>query len=310
MTAGLTPTIHILGAGRTAGTLARAWIDNGVARVGLILNRSYASAAAAAEQIGAGRPVTSWETEFNRYMLDSNGSPQWILLGVPDGDMAAVVTRLTEWLQETPQMPTLAFHLSGQLSNEVLMPLQRHGMAVASVHPVLAFAQPETARRQLTDSHCMISANADIQPMLERLFSGIGMRCIAAPPTIDKAVYHAAMVSASNFTCALQYMAVNLARQAGLPEREALQLLTGLSRHSLSTIAEHGSLDALTGPVERGDIAATRRLLSAIESLPEVQSASLRSLSEIVLEMAKAKGSIDPEQAAELAELLESSERT
>jgi len=142
------------------------------------------------------------------------------------------------------------------------------------------------------------------QQRLQQLFTGIGMRCVIAPADMDKTSYHAAMVCASNFTCALQYMASNLAHQAGLSEQDARQLLINLSQHSLDSIAIDGPLNALTGPIERGDVDATKQWLSALTGLPEQQANALRSLANVVLDMAKAKQSTSTSQIDAMTELL------
>ncbi len=301
------PRIHILGAGRAGTTLAQAWVEAGTADIGLVMNRRYDSAVSAVRRIGAGYPVKSWVPAFGEFIAAHKEQPDWIMLAVPDGDLAVVAETLAQGLNESIK-PVLVFHISGQLDNQVLMPLFEQGIATASAHPVLAFSQADTARQQLLDSYCLLAADVETQPQLQRLFSGIGMRCVIAPSDLDKTAYHAAMVCASNFTCALQYLAANLAQQAGLPAESALELLTNLSQHSLEGIAEHGPLDALTGPIERGDSGATRQLLSVIKRLPKQQSASLMALARTVLEMAQTKQSINHKQASQITELLDASE--
>ena len=53
----MTPRLHLLGAGRTARTLARLWQEAGVLRIGQVRNRSLDSALRAVAWIGQGRAV-------------------------------------------------------------------------------------------------------------------------------------------------------------------------------------------------------------------------------------------------------------
>lgn len=286
-------------------TLARAWHDAGLIDIGLIMNRSQESAEQASQSIGAGVPISDWVPAFQQAIEKFADQQHWIMLAVPDGDLAEVASNLADWLEGIRQ-PVLVFHISGQLDNQVLSVLAGRGIAIASAHPVLAFARPETARQQLHGSYCMISTDAgDIGDELEALFSGIGMHCLQASADMDKATYHAAMVCASNFTCALQYLAGQLAEQAGLSAEDSGRLLVDLSQKSLSAIQQHGALQALTGPVERGDIQATGRLLKSISQLPKQQAATLNSVAAIVVEMAENKNSINQEQAITLRQLLD-----
>lgn len=302
--------IHILGAGRAGATLARAWHIATLADIGVLVNRSLESAESAADSIGAGVAAAQWLPAFGEQISAFPEQAHWIMLAVPDGVLAevahALANRLADNLVRNPDtQPVLAFHISGQLDNQVLEPLARQGIATASAHPVLAFAQPKTALQQLPGSHCLISAEHDHFPALEALFSGIGMHCVAAPPGLDKSMYHAATVCASNFTCALQYLAGELAQQAGLPEDSARPLLASLSQRSLESVAEHGPLPALTGPIERGDAAAVERMLKAIGQLPEQQADGLRALAAVTMAMAREKGGIDAAQLSALRNLLD-----
>ncbi len=286
-------------------TLARAWHDADLIDIGLIMNRSLESAEQASQNIGAGVPTIDWVPAFQKLAEKSVDQQHWVMLAVPDGDLLDVAGKLADWL-EGIQQPALVFHISGQLDNQVLSALAKRGIAIASAHPILAFAQPETALQQLHGSYCMISANVGaIGDELEALFSGIGMHCLQAPADLDKAAYHAAMVCASNFTCALQYLAGQLAEQAGLSAEDSRQLLVDLSQKSLSAVQQHGALQALTGPVERGDTQATGRLLKSIDQLPEQQAAALNSVAAIVVEMAENKNSISQAQAIALRQLLD-----
>ncbi len=294
----------MVGAGRAGTTLAQAWQHAGLADTGVVLNRSTDSAAKAVGQIGAGQAVSSWPVAlFAASPADSEDpSADWIMLAVPDGELPDVAAMLARALQAGDQ-PALVFHISGQLDNSVLAPLAEQGILTASAHPVLAFAQPDTARQQLPHSHCLLVAEDQAYQWLEYLFAGLGMDCIRAPENLNKAQYHAAMVCASNFTCALQYLAENLAGQAGLSIGSARQLLTNLCQHSLTSVARHGPLMALTGPIERGDLIATERLLQAWQVLPDSQSDTLIALAATVADMGQAKSSLDASQRTALQKL-------
>lgn len=295
--------MHLLGAGRAGATLAHAWQQQGLADIGLIRNRSETSAQAAAERIGAGTPVTQWMPAFAEQYDRHPDQSHWVMLAVPDGHLADAAGELSGWLIDAPR-PALAFHISGQLDNGALAALAQQDIVTASAHPVLAFAQPDTAYAQLRGSYCVISAGEAVYPPLAALFEGIGMQCLGAPPELDKSAYHAAMVCASNFTCALQYLAAALTQQAGLPADSARRLLTDLSQRTLASIAEHGPLAALTGPIERGDEHATRRWLRTLDALPAAQRDCLRALAGTVVQMAQDKHSISDDQATALRQLL------
>jgi predicted short-subunit dehydrogenase-like oxidoreductase (DUF2520 family) len=238
--------LHLLGAGRTARTLARLWHEAGVLEIGQVCNRSLDSARAAVDWIGAGTPV---------HRFEALAEADWMLLGVPDSAIAACVQR---GLPRT----ALAFHLSGAESSAVL---RTAAASVASVHPVCAFADPELALRQFAGRYAVGEGDRAALDRLLPCFEAIGARTIRFEPS-DKRLYHAAMISASNFLCTIDQLAEDLAVAGGVPPEQARLLLSTLQTGALETIAQRGGAASLTGPIERGDLATCEAMMSRIRA--------------------------------------------
>jgi predicted short-subunit dehydrogenase-like oxidoreductase (DUF2520 family) len=238
------PRLHILGAGRAARTLARLWRDSGVLDIGQVRNRSLASAEQAADWIGAGTAVERF-ADVDR--------DDWIMLGVPDSQLARSVT------EGVPRV-ALAFHLSGAESSRVL-----EGIAgsVAAVHPVCAFAEPDLALGQFPGRFAVGEGDEAALDRLLPCFEAIGARAFRFAPK-DKRLYHAAMISASNFLCTLDQLAEDLAVASGLEAAQARHLITSLQMGALETIADRGGCEALTGPIERGDFETCEAMMMHI----------------------------------------------
>lgn len=241
------PVLHILGCGRAARAVARRLLADGNLRPGLIGNRSLASARRAVEFIGGGQPVEQ---------LDERIAGGWLMLGLPDGLLAPTS------LPQLPATPHLVFHLSGSAEAEVLRPL---GGRVASVHPVRAFSDPALAAKNFAGTWCVAEGDEAALDRLQPVFEQAGALWLPFAAA-DKAAWHAATVTASNFLVTIHALAVRLAQQAGLPEEQAGRVLAGLQQGTLESIAALGSPQALTGPVERGDVEACRRLVQAAEN--------------------------------------------
>lgn len=238
--------LHILGAGRTARTLARLWDQAGVLEIGQVRNRSLDSAREAVQWIGSGRAVERFEDVDRK---------DWLLVGVPDSAIESAVGRGVP-------ATSLAFHLSGAESSGHLAGA---AATVAAVHPVCAFADPELALRQFPG--CFAVGEGD-EAALDRLlpcFEAIGARIMRFDPA-DKRLYHAAMISASNFLCTLDQLAEDLAVAGGLDPAQARPLIATLQAAALGTIAERGGVAALTGPIERGDVATCEAMVERIRS--------------------------------------------
>lgn len=244
----MTPLLHIAGCGRAARTLARLWNRNGNLRIGEVMNRSLASARSAVEFIGAGEPVARF---------DESIGGDWLLCGLPEGEIEPFALGLA---CRMPGQLQLAFHLSGSIPSHALSPL---GVPVAAVHPVRPFADPERAANGFEGTWCAGEGEeAALEPVLDA-FSAIGGRILRLN-TRTKALYHAATVAAGNFLVALFALADDLARSAGLPENERRSLLCSLQRATLESVGAADPACALTGPIERADAAACRRLLDAV----------------------------------------------
>lgn len=242
----MTPRLHVLGAGRTARTLARLWQEAGVLRIGEVRNRSLDSARHAVEWIGQGRAVADFEA------IDPG---DWLLIGVPDSAIAGCARR---GLPRT----ALAFHLSGAEPADLLA---GGASAVASIHPVCAFADPDLARRQFPGRFAVGEGDAEALDRLLPCFEAIGARTLRFAPE-DKRLYHAAMIAASNFLCTLDQLAEDLAVAGGLRAADARRLIASLQSGALDTISDRGAIAALTGPIERGDRATCEAMMERIRA--------------------------------------------
>ena len=82
------------------------------------------------------------------------------------------------------------------------------------------------------------------------------------------------------------YEAVELLGECGFSKESAYRLITPLVRENVNNGLENGAVDALTGPVERGDCQTVQKHL---EVLREEEKALYTSVSECLLQMAKIK---------------------
>lgn len=274
----MTPTLHIIGCGRAARALARLWHRQGVLHIGRVMNRSLDSARAAIDFIGAGEAVTR---------PDDGMAGAWLLLGLPDGELEAFAAGLADRIAGRPE---LVFHLSGSVAANVLAPL---ACPVAAVHPVRAFANPEDAARNFAGTWCVGEGDEAALGKVLAVFETIGART-ARLESRDKRLYHAATVAASNFLVALHQLARDLATQSGLPADSAVPMLIDLQRDTLRNLEAADPVAALTGPIERGDVAACRNLLDAVAQLAPEHQDLFRAQARAVVQLARRKSPGDP----------------
>jgi len=167
-----------------------------------------------------------------------------VLLAVPDGEVAAVASSLA------PGEAVVA-HVAGALGLDVLAP---HGR-VASVHPLVALPSPELGARRLRGAWFATAGD----PVAREVVDALDGRLVEVADA-DRTTYHAAAAVAANHLVGLLGQVDRLARSIGVP----LEAYLDLARGALDDVAEVGPIDALTGPVARGDRTTVARHLAAL----------------------------------------------
>ena len=174
-----------------------------------------------------------------------------VLLCVPDGEIAAAAAHIAPG--------RLVGHCSGATG---LAPLAPH--EAFSLHPLM------TVTTEGADFAGAGAAIAGSTPRAVRLANELARALSMRPVEIaeaDRAAYHAAASTASNFLITLEAAAERIAAAVGL-EREQL---VPLVRATVENWARLGPERALTGPVARGDEATVARQRVAVaDAAPEL----------------------------------------
>ncbi|WP_336660446.1 DUF2520 domain-containing protein [Leucobacter sp. USHLN153] len=221
----------------------------GKGRMGTALD--HALRAAGAEVL----PLAGREAGGAGSVGDGGGSPDVVLLAVPDAAIAEAAARI-------PAKPAsaggpLVGHLSGATP---LAPLEPH--EAFSLHPLLSATGPGT---RFEGAWAAVDGTSDrAREAAEGLAALLGLRTFRVNDA-DRAAYHAAASIAANFLVVLEGAAEQLAATAGVP-REAL---APLAAGALANWERLGAERALTGPVARGDEATIARQRKAVaERIP------------------------------------------
>jgi len=219
-----------------------------------LYSRSFTSAEQAAQFVGAGWPVAD--------LAEMRAADVW-LLSVPDAQVSAAAHALAD-AQGTKLAGAIVCHNSGFLSAAALQPLQALGCHVASAHPVLNFASPDTGVRQFAGTPCGLEGEAPALAWLHTALSAIGGRCFEIA-SADKPLYHAAAVFSSNFTVVLQGIAQDAWQSAGVPTEFMRPLTEALLKSTVDNVLAMGPAQALTGPAARGDTAVVQAQGEAVQ---------------------------------------------
>jgi predicted short-subunit dehydrogenase-like oxidoreductase (DUF2520 family) len=188
---------------------------------------------------------------------------------------------------------SMVFHLSGALSSCILAPAKSRGAGTGSIHPLQAFAPYEKGQKSPFKGINMSIEGEDRAVELGKEIVNALKANFFTIPTRAKTLYHASAVVASNYLVTLEHFALELLKQADLSEESAYEILEPLIMGTLNNIKARGSINALTGPVARGDDEIVSRHLSDIDTRLPQFSRLYRVLGEYTLDIALAGAARD-----------------
>lgn len=234
---------------------------------------------------------------------------------VPDGAVAdvgaelggALAARLVGAAAPESGSPPVVAHTSGATSVSVLSPCEKAGAATLVFHPLQTFAEPVTGAARFAGAGVAITpgpAHADEAGMMGlKIAEIVGLRPFFLADE-KRSLYHAAASVASNYLVTLEYLANELFVKAGVPERVTLSLFLPLVRATLENLEIQGPVDALTGPLSRGDTATIAAHLEALAADAPDALPVYRALGQATLELVTARTEVDAGVVARMRELL------
>ncbi|MBA4742115.1 MAG: DUF2520 domain-containing protein [Azoarcus sp.] len=276
------PVLNIVGCGRAARTLAKLWAGAGPCVIGSVLTRSPASAQDAVSFIEQGRAVAGFD--------EMRPAALW-MLGVPDRDIATAAAVLAA--SGCVRAGDGVFHLSGFTPSAALAPLAEVGARIASVHPVMSFADPALAAGRFAGTPCGVEGETTLAAELATLFAAIGAQCFALDGS-KKPLYHAGSVFASNFLVVILDAARRAYVDAGVPPETADAMLAAISRGALENVLALGGPNALTGPAARGDREVVALQQGVVSAWDADAGRAYRELSTLAFALAARRDAAEP----------------
>lgn len=275
--AGLQGTqLSVIGAGRVGQTIAHLLAQKAGLGIHHVVCRQHQHAEEAASFIGKGVPQTD--------LAAIHASDVW-LIGVPDSAIESTADALADVARRLDWKPAIAFHCSGFHASDRLMALTNLGWSVASVHPALNFATPQDAAQQFAGTLCGIEGDALAARWLTEAMALIGGKTFNLDAQ-TKVLYHAAAVFCSNFTMALQDIAQQAWRSAGLPEEVIGPLNRQLLETSVRNALALGPAKAITGPAARGDATTVLSQLATVSAWSSDAGLIYQALSDAAFRLA------------------------
>jgi predicted short-subunit dehydrogenase-like oxidoreductase (DUF2520 family) len=265
--------LGFIGAGRVATALSSGLAKSGF-HVVAVASRSPSSAAALARKLPEAAICAGPQAVAD--LADAT------FITTPDDAVAAVCEGVS-WLAGK-----MAVHCSGALSLGVLDAAARAGAVVGAMHPLQSFLLETAADRDLAGLTFAIEGDERALAVLGPMVEALGGHRLALGPG-DKAAYHIGAVMASNYVVALLHMAAGMWETFGVGERQALRALMPLVRGTLANIERVGTVDALTGPIARGDADTVASHLAELGRLAPELLPAYRELGKLALRVAGAR---------------------
>ncbi len=307
----------VIGAGRLGASLALALRRSGLALTGFV-------AASAAGRVRAEEYLAMPAALGIDDLVAVQ--PDLYFICVPDAAVAPVAAELGACLQaaasaagvadpgdasptpppSAPYRPVVA-HTSGATSVSVLRSCERAGAAALVFHPLQTFPEPLTGASRFSGAGVALTpgaADPDAATAIGMQFAAsLGMRPFSLADE-KRTLYHAAASVACNYLVTLEHVAGDLFVKAGLPEREALSLFLPLVTATLDGLAAGGPVEALTGPLSRGDLATIEAHLEALASDAPTALPLYRTLGLATLDLVTARGELTADAIARMKQLL------
>jgi predicted short-subunit dehydrogenase-like oxidoreductase (DUF2520 family) len=271
--------LWIIGPGAVGRTLGRLFHGRAAFEIAGVVGRDLDRVGPARDFIGQGRALTFADPLATR-------AGDVVMISVGDG----AIDEAAAWLARTVDPAGLVvFHCSGARDLTPLELLRQAGAAVAALHPVKAFADP--AREILTFDGvvCTLQGDAEAVARLTPAVTAIGGDPVVLPRDVDRRLYHAGTVFSSNYLAALVQAALDCHAAAGLDGATSLRILSPILRDALAAILDRGPVQALTGPIARGDAGTVGAQVEAIEVVDAGLAELYRALGRRTMGLARRK---------------------
>ncbi len=240
-----TRTVALVGPGRAGTTIALALMEQGHRVVAVAGRAPDSPSTTAAASCLSCEPVL---------VSDVGRGAQIVVVATPDRAIESTTITIAPSLESD----ALVFHLAGSRGLDVLSPLRemRPDVRVGALHPLQSFPSTSIGLERLRGAWAAVAGDGEVTELARSL----GLRPFELRDE-ERTRYHAAAVVASNHVVALLGQVERLARSCDVP----FEAFAPLVRASVENAFATGPGAALTGPIERGDLATVERHLAALD---------------------------------------------
>jgi predicted short-subunit dehydrogenase-like oxidoreductase (DUF2520 family) len=250
--------------------------------------------------LGAALPAAGYEvrTGSSRDAAEAQSivdAADIVFITTADAAVPAVCTRV-RWRRGQG-----AVHCGGVLTLAALDAARDAGALPGCLHPLQSFPNGAADAERFPGITFGVEAAPPLDAGLEAIARDLGAFTVRLEG-VDRSLYHAAAILASNDVVALMAAATRAWTLAGLPATAARPALGPLLTNVARNVATQELIEALTGPVARGDVGTVERHLEALDA-----DGDLRELYRLLAaELLRLPLTHSPETSATLRALLAS----
>ena len=234
--------------------------------------------------------------------VEAAGLADTIVITTPDSAIASTCRRIVDSGIEVRGKKFV--HMSGALSLTALEPARQAGAQILSIHPLQTFADIQGAVKALPGSTFGVTCDPSLEGWASVFVSDLEgtMQLIKDE---DKVLYHAAAVMASNFLAMVEYAALTIARGLGFSDDAFAVAFAPLYRASVENVARLGPVEALTGPLVRGDAGTIEKRLSTLADFDPELATLYSRVCLWGLNLVEERGNLDTATVEKMRALLE-----
>jgi predicted short-subunit dehydrogenase-like oxidoreductase (DUF2520 family) len=286
------PSFAIMGCGKLGTAMGKHLLSAGYPLAG-ITSKSPSSVEETARIMGT----------------DKYGKPPWeitktadvVFITTPDGIISEACKTLVE--NKGFKKGAVVLHCSGAHPSTILSFAEPSGVLIGSMHPLQSFASKKLSGNPFNGIIISVEGADKAVTAATKMATDLGATCITIR-TEAKTMYHASAVVASNYLVTLFDLAIKFMETAGIPGKEAFNVLKPLVDGTLSNIEKAGIPQALTGPIARGDIETVQGHIDAIIAWKPELITLYKILGRHTVDIAEAKGGLTEDTINGLNKLL------
>lgn len=281
--------IGFVGAGAVGGSLAVALRNHGYPVVAAA-SRTFASAQSLARRVPG--------CQAYRDIQRAADLADVVFITTSDGAIGPVASSIS-WREGQGVV-----HCSGATSLDVFEDAVRQGAIAGAFHPLQAFSSVENGVKNIPGATFGIEGNEEMRAYLKEMALALGGNPVFIESK-DKPLYHLTAVMLGGLLTTLAATAAQLWEQMGMTRADGVRALVPMMRGVAFNLEASGLPAAVAGPYARGDVGTIKKHLETLSARAPQVLPLYCELTLAALPFAVEKGTLKPEKAEEIRNLVE-----